>query len=71
MEYSEDKHWIGNFVLFDVVLLISGLVVITSMAGYAVAPGTFDLITFLLVSLGTGLTSSSANAVNQVNAQNY
>lgn len=44
---------------------LTGLVVITSIAGYAVAPGTFDLVTLLLVSLGTGLTSSSANAFNQ------
>lgn len=44
---------------------LTGLVVITSIAGYAVAPGAFDLLTFLLVSLGTGLTSSSANAINQ------
>lgn len=35
------------------------------MGGYALAPGPFDLITFLACSLGTGLVSASANAVNQ------
>lgn len=39
---------------------------ITAMAGYGLAPGAFDPATFLLVSLGTGLTSASANAINQV-----
>ena len=43
-----------------------GLVVITEMAGYAIAPGTMHLGTFLLAGLGTGLCSSSANAINQV-----
>ena len=44
----------------------AGLVVITSMAGYAMAPGAFHLSTFLLCTLGTGLQSASANAINQV-----
>ena len=35
------------------------------MGGYALAPGAFDLYTFLACSLGTGLVSASANAVNQ------
>lgn len=43
----------------------SGLVVITAMAGYVAAPGSFDLLTFLAVSGGTGLCSAAANAVNQ------
>lgn len=46
--------------------VLVGLVVITTMAGYAVAPDPFHLGTFLLCTLGTALTSSSANAVNQV-----
>ena len=43
-----------------------GLVVITEMAGYAIAPGAMNLSTFLWAGLGTGLCSSSANAINQV-----
>jgi protoheme IX farnesyltransferase len=41
------------------------LVVLTSMAGYAMAPGAFDLGTFLLLTSGTALTSGAANAINQ------
>ena len=36
------------------------------MAGYAMAPDAFHLSTFLLCTLGTGLQSASANAINQV-----
>lgn len=35
------------------------------MGGYAIAPGPFDLGTFIACSAGTGLVSASANAVNQ------
>ncbi|XP_022193439.2 protoheme IX farnesyltransferase, mitochondrial [Nilaparvata lugens] len=44
---------------------LSALVVMTSMAGYAMAPAAFDPMTFALTSVGTGLLSCSANAVNQ------
>ncbi|CAG9860098.1 unnamed protein product [Phyllotreta striolata] len=44
---------------------LTSLVVITSMAGYAVAPAPFELTTFILCSVGTGLLSASANSVNQ------
>ncbi|RZF34510.1 hypothetical protein LSTR_LSTR011752 [Laodelphax striatellus] len=44
---------------------LSALVVMTSMAGYAMAPAPFDPVTFTLCSVGTGLLSCSANAVNQ------
>ncbi|XP_066991197.2 protoheme IX farnesyltransferase, mitochondrial [Anabrus simplex] len=44
---------------------LTSLVVMTSMAGYALAPAPFDLSTFLLCSAGTGLISCSANAINQ------
>lgn len=43
-----------------------GLVVLTEMAGYAIAPGAMNLSTFLWAGFGTGLCSSSANAFNQV-----
>lgn len=35
------------------------------MAGYAMAPAPFDLSTFLMCSVGTGLLSCSANSINQ------
>ncbi|XP_011860829.1 PREDICTED: protoheme IX farnesyltransferase, mitochondrial [Vollenhovia emeryi] len=41
------------------------LVVATTMAGYALAPLPFDLHTFVMCSLGTGLVSATANTVNQ------
>jgi len=44
---------------------LTSLVVITSMAGYAVAPAAFDVSTFLMCSAGTGLLSSAANSINQ------
>lgn len=44
---------------------LTGLVVLTAMAGYAMAPAAFDPIGFTMVTLGTGLTSASANAINQ------
>lgn len=37
----------------------------TSMAGYAMAPAPFDFVTFSLCSVGTGLLSCAANAINQ------
>lgn len=49
----------------------SGLVVVTTMAGYAVAPDPFLLGTFLMCSVGTTLTSCSANAMNQVGWPGY
>jgi len=44
----------------------SALVVVTGMAGYAMAPGVFDPLTFLACTVGTGLTSAAANTINQV-----
>ncbi|XP_053957971.1 protoheme IX farnesyltransferase, mitochondrial isoform X2 [Anastrepha obliqua] len=44
---------------------LTSLVVVTAMSGYAMAPAPFDLCTFLACSLGTGLVSAAANAINQ------
>ncbi|XP_012140227.1 cytochrome c oxidase assembly factor 10 [Megachile rotundata] len=44
---------------------LTSLVVITTMGGYAIAPGAFDISTFLACSVGTGLVSATANAINQ------
>lgn len=47
-------------------LIYPGLVVLTTMAGYWIAPGSFSASTLLLVSVGTALTSCAANSINQV-----
>lgn len=44
---------------------LTSLVIVTTMAGYALAPGSFDPFTFVACSVGTGLLSATANAVNQ------
>lgn len=44
---------------------LTSLVVITTMGGYALAPGAFDVYTFTMCALGTGLVSATANAINQ------
>ncbi|XP_058986507.1 protoheme IX farnesyltransferase, mitochondrial isoform X2 [Musca domestica] len=44
---------------------LTTLVVITTMAGYAVAPAAFDPASFLMVTVGTGLVSAAANSINQ------
>ncbi|CAF4844610.1 unnamed protein product [Pieris macdunnoughi] len=44
---------------------LTSLVVMTSMAGYALAPAPFEFSTFALCAVGTGLVSSAANSINQ------
>lgn len=44
---------------------LTSLVVVTTMAGYMLAPGPFDLSTFIACSIGTGLVSATANTINQ------
>lgn len=44
---------------------LTSLVVATTMAGYALAPASFDIYTFAMCSLGTGLVSATANTINQ------
>ncbi|XP_050314499.1 protoheme IX farnesyltransferase, mitochondrial [Anthonomus grandis grandis] len=44
---------------------LTTLVIVTAMAGYAMAPAPFEWTTFALCTVGTGLLSSAANAVNQ------
>lgn len=44
---------------------LTSLVVMTSMAGYALAPAPFVGSTFLLCGLGTALVSAAANSMNQ------
>lgn len=44
---------------------LAGLVALTTMAGYAMAPGAIDVPALLCTTVGTGLCISSANAINQ------
>jgi len=45
---------------------LTGLVVVTAMAGYAMAPGAFAMLPFASLTIGTMLTSASANTINQI-----
>lgn len=56
---------IYHYMMLSKIRLTS-LVVLTAMAGYAMAPGSFELGTFLLCSAGTTLVSGAANSINQV-----
>ncbi|GAU88246.1 hypothetical protein RvY_00985 [Ramazzottius varieornatus] len=44
---------------------LTGLVVSTTVAGYAMAPGVISPSTLAVVTVGTALTSSAANSFNQ------
>jgi protoheme IX farnesyltransferase len=44
---------------------LAGLVALTTMAGYAIAPGESTVATLLATTVGTGLCIGSANAINQ------
>lgn len=44
---------------------LTGLVVLTELAGYAMAPGQVDWKVFAVAAIGTGLTSCAANSFNQ------
>eukprot|EP00026_Physarum_polycephalum_P009074 Phypoly_transcript_09185.p1 GENE.Phypoly_transcript_09185~~Phypoly_transcript_09185.p1 ORF type:complete len:473 (+),score=62.22 Phypoly_transcript_09185:128-1420(+) len=45
---------------------LSALIVVTTMAGYVLAPVPFHFSTFLFASVGTSLASGSANTFNQI-----
>ncbi|KAK3851574.1 hypothetical protein Pcinc_041791 [Petrolisthes cinctipes] len=45
---------------------LTGLVVLTTIAGYAMASAPLDITTLVSCSLGTGLVSAAANTVNQI-----
>ncbi|KAJ1936938.1 Protoheme IX farnesyltransferase, mitochondrial, partial [Kickxella alabastrina] len=44
---------------------LTGFVVLTAMAGYAIAPGAAQVVTLLWTTLGTTLCAASANSFNQ------
>jgi len=45
---------------------LTGLVVVTAMAGYALGPAAFSMVPFASLTVGTALTSASANTINQI-----
>ncbi|GAA5814438.1 hypothetical protein MFLAVUS_007934 [Mucor flavus] len=44
---------------------LAGLVALTAMAGYAIAPGESSVVTLIATTVGTGLCIGSANSINQ------
>lgn len=62
---STDASTLVKHYLMLSKIRLTSLVVITSMAGYAMAPAAFDLNTFVMCSVGTALLSGSANSINQ------
>nr|XP_014974110.2 protoheme IX farnesyltransferase, mitochondrial isoform X1 [Macaca mulatta] len=73
-ETKEEKRWKEmKLQVYDLPgilarlskIKLTGLVVSTTAAGFALAPGPFDWPCFLLASVGTGLASCAANSINQ------
>ncbi|XP_003466363.1 protoheme IX farnesyltransferase, mitochondrial [Cavia porcellus] len=73
-ETKEEKQWREMKLHLDDLpgilarlskIKLTALVVSTTSAGFALAPGPFDWPCFLLASLGTGLASCAANSINQ------
>lgn len=64
-ELKLDRRKLVQYYLMLSKIRLTGLVVVTTMAGYAMAPAPFHLGAFLLCTAGTTLTSCSANALNQ------
>lgn len=60
-----DTSKLRNHCLMLSKIRLTSLVVVTTMGGYALAPGPFDLYTLVACSIGTGLVSATANAINQ------
>ncbi len=44
---------------------LAALVTLTTMAGYAIAPGESSVMTLIATTVGTGLCIGSANSINQ------
>ncbi|XP_059050133.1 protoheme IX farnesyltransferase, mitochondrial [Achroia grisella] len=63
---SLDKYnKFGQYCMMLSKFRLTSLVVMTSMAGYALAPAPFNFTTFALCAAGTGLVSAAANSINQ------
>ncbi|ERL92400.1 hypothetical protein D910_09714 [Dendroctonus ponderosae] len=61
---TDSSNLLQNYLKLSKVRLTT-LVVVTTMAGYAVAPAPFEWTAFALSIAGTGLLSGAANAINQ------
>lgn len=59
------RNNVGKYCMMLSKFRLTSLVVMTSMAGYALAPAPFELTTFALCAVGTGLISAAANSINQ------
>ncbi|XP_006170959.1 protoheme IX farnesyltransferase, mitochondrial [Tupaia chinensis] len=73
-ETKEEKQWKEMKLHMDDLpgilarlskIKLTALVVSTTSAGFALAPGPFDWPCFLLTFVGTGLASCAANSINQ------
>ncbi|XP_053426193.1 protoheme IX farnesyltransferase, mitochondrial isoform X2 [Nycticebus coucang] len=73
-ETKDEKQWKEMKLCMDDLpgilarlskIKLTALVVSTTSAGFALAPGPFDWPCFLLTSVGTGLASCAANSINQ------
>ncbi|XP_036926827.1 protoheme IX farnesyltransferase, mitochondrial [Sturnira hondurensis] len=73
-ETKDEKQWKEMKLRLDELpgilarlskIKLTALVVGTTSAGFALAPGPFDWSCFLLTSVGTGLASCAANSINQ------
>ncbi|KAL8576621.1 Protoheme IX farnesyltransferase, mitochondrial [Nucella lapillus] len=60
-----DLRKLPQYYLMLSKMRLTCLVVLTTVSGYAMAPAAFDPLTFLLCTVGTGLTSCAANSINQ------
>ncbi|KAL4714116.1 hypothetical protein ACJJTC_008470 [Scirpophaga incertulas] len=61
----ERHNNVGQYCMMLSKFRLTSLVVMTSMAGYALAPAPFELTTFAMCAVGTGLVSAAANSINQ------
>ncbi len=57
--------------VFANVQLPTVLVVLTTLAGYSMAPVSINVSTLLWMTAGTSLCSGAANTFNQVRLYNY
>ncbi|ESP03947.1 hypothetical protein LOTGIDRAFT_64495, partial [Lottia gigantea] len=64
-DQSLDLKKLPGYYLKLSKIRLTGLVVLTTMAGYGIAPTVFDPTVFVCCSLGTALTSCAANSINQ------
>ena len=63
--------YVRTYACMYVSLLYVALVVLTTLVGYAMAPGSLSSTTLILGCLGTALCSASANTINQVSGWKY